>query len=83
MIILINLQNLITIMYGLKFFKNTPNNLKTYLGAFVDWDVTSRWGSRGLYYTGCTEQKFYKYLKKQVDRSKAMNSDYIFITAWN
>ena len=66
-----------------EIFKNTPNNLKTYLGAFVDWDVTSRWGSRGLYYTGCTEQKFYKYLKKQVDRSKAMNSDYIFITAWN
>src|SRR5699024_9491667 len=39
--------------------KLTPNNnITTYLGAFVDWDITARWGDRGLVYRGATPEKF-------------------------
>lgn len=66
-----------------KILKNSYSNAKTYLGVFVDWDVTSRWGTRGLYYYGGTPEKFSYYLNKQIDKAKLNGSDYIFITAWN
>lgn len=66
-----------------QILKTSYNNAKTYLGAFVDWDVTSRWGTRGLYYYGGTPEKFSYYLNKQIDKAKSNDSDYIFITAWN
>lgn len=66
-----------------KVINGTPNNFKTYLGAFVDWDVTSRWGSRGFFYKGGNVNKFSEYLLKQFQRAENMNSDFIFITAWN
>jgi hypothetical protein len=63
----------------------TPNNnITTYLGAFVDWDITARWGDKGLAYKGATPLKFKKYLKQQIQRSKTMvDSEFIFVTAWN
>ena len=67
-----------------KVISKTPqNNIKTFLGAFVDWDVTARWGRRGLYFKGGTPDKFKYYLKTQLKRAEQEKSDYIFITAWN
>lgn len=67
-----------------KAIETSPkSNTKTYLGAFVDWDVTARWGKRGLYYYGATPQKFSNYMKIQYERSIKNNSEFIFITAWN
>lgn len=65
--------------------KLTPqNNITTFLGAFVDWDITARWGERGLVYRGATPEIFKNYLKTQLKRSESMkDSEFVFITAWN
>lgn len=65
--------------------KLTPkNNITTFLGAYVDWDITARWGDRGLVYKGSTPELFGYYLTKQIKRSMNMHmSDFIFVTAWN
>ena len=64
---------------------NTPSNdIVTYLGSYSDWDTTARWGNKGIVHKGANPQKFKKYLKQQITRSKTMNeSEFIFITAWN
>jgi hypothetical protein len=56
-------------------------NKNVYLGAFVDWDNTPRKGNRGVVFKGSNPEKFKKYLKKQIERSK--ENDFIFINAWN
>ncbi len=58
--------------------------LKTYLGAFLDWDNSARVGGRWpLIFTGSTPKKFCTYLTRQINRSLEINSDLLFINAWN
>lgn len=64
-------------------FKRTPNNKKTYLGAYINWDTTARWGKRGEYHTGYSIEKFEKYFTKQYKRSLERKDEFLFITAWN
>ena len=64
-------------------FKRTPNNKKTYLGAYVNWDTTARWKRRGEYHVGYTVEKFSKYFAKQYKRALERNDEFLFITAWN
>jgi len=58
--------------------------LKTYLGAFIDWDNSARVGGIWpLIFTGATPDKFASYLTQQIKKSMDINSDIIFINAWN
>ncbi|WP_404332365.1 glycoside hydrolase family 99-like domain-containing protein [Mesobacillus maritimus] len=60
------------------------NHVKTFLGAFMDWDNSPRVGGRSpLIFTGATPEKFTYYLTQQIKRSIELNSDFIFINAWN
>lgn len=59
------------------------NEKRCYLGAFVDWDNTARKGKYGRIVLGTTPRKFRKFMEKQRKRAMSINSDYIFINAWN
>ncbi|MBY0013626.1 glycosyltransferase WbsX family protein [Paenibacillus typhae] len=62
----------------------TPdNNVKTFLGAYNDWDTTARWGKKGIVHIGASPAKFKKYLETQLKRSEARGNEFLFITAWN
>lgn len=63
--------------------KHKSHIKETNLGAFVDWDNTPRKGNRGLVIQNACPEKFEKYLKLQIERAKKLNSEYIFINAWN
>lgn len=64
-------------------FKRTPKNIKTFLGAYTNWDTTARWNNRGEYHKGYSPEKFKKYFTKQYTRAKERNDEFLFITAWN
>ncbi|MEK3837776.1 glycosyltransferase WbsX family protein [Paenibacillus sp. FSL R7-0128] len=67
-----------------RIINQTPSNgVKTFLGAYNDWDTTARWGKKGIVHIGASPIKFKKYLKKQLERSKTSKSEFVFITAWN
>lgn len=60
------------------------DGVKTYLGAFIDWDNSARVGGNfPLIFTGATPEKFSIYLTQQIERSLEINSDLLFINAWN
>lgn len=54
-----------------------------FLGAFVDWDNTARKGKFGRIVLGVTPQKFEKYMSRQYKKAFNLQSEYIFINAWN
>lgn len=56
---------------------------KIYLGGFVSWDNTARKGNKASIIEGGNPQKFKKYLRDLIIKAKKMNSDYVFINAWN
>lgn len=58
-------------------------NIKTYLGAFNDWDTSIRWGHKGNVTYNSTPEKFQKYLTRQINDSNTLNNEFLFITAWN
>lgn len=59
------------------------DNKKTFLGMFAGWDNTPRRKKGGEIAEDATAEKFYYALKKQVERSNSINSDFLFINAWN
>jgi len=64
--------------------KRKPNNQKTYLGAFTDWDNSPRRKYKSIVYKGGNPEKFEKYLIMQINRSKKLyKNDLLFINAWN
>lgn len=64
-------------------YRRTPNNIKTYLGAYVNWDTTARWQKRGEYHSGYSLEKFRSFFQKQFRRACLRNDEFLFITAWN
>jgi lipopolysaccharide biosynthesis protein len=56
---------------------------KVFKGAFVDWDNTPRKGKRGLVFIDASPDKFKKYISLQIKNAKQLNSDFLFINAWN
>lgn len=58
-------------------------NKKVYLGAFQGWDNTARKGIYGYITEGGSPSKFQKYLSLQIQRSKKLNNELLFINAWN
>lgn len=64
--------------------KASKDSVKTYLGAFIDWDNSARVGGNNpLIFTGASPEKFSNYLTEQIKRSMEINSDLLFINAWN
>lgn len=63
--------------------KNEKLGKQLYPGAFVDWDNTLRKGKKGLVMRGASPEKFEQYLSVQKKKAKKLNSEYIFINAWN
>jgi len=59
--------------------------LKTFQGAFVDWDNTARYGDRATLFKGANPERFAYWFSRLVDVvSKRKESDrYIFLNAWN
>ena len=59
--------------------------LKTYSGAFVDWDNTARYGKRATIFKGASPDAFYYWFKKLVNyvSERPENEQYIFLNAWN
>lgn len=52
--------------------------------AFTDWDNTPRYKENGWAYTGVNTEKFKKYFKQLVEKSKEeYDTDMIFVFAWN
>nr|WP_173707219.1 glycoside hydrolase family 99-like domain-containing protein [Clostridium beijerinckii] len=56
---------------------------KTFLGAFIDWDNSARWGRRAMIVEGAKPDAFSKYFNKQYTIAKQLDSDFIFFNAWN
>ncbi|MGG0175251.1 glycosyltransferase WbsX family protein [Gottfriedia acidiceleris] len=54
-----------------------------FLGSFVNWDNTARKKDKGLVLTGFSTEKFRKFNHLQVERAKSIESEFIFINAWN
>ncbi|MFT8348218.1 glycoside hydrolase family 99-like domain-containing protein [Clostridium saccharoperbutylacetonicum] len=63
--------------------KNRSYKKTTYLGGFVDWDNSPRWGRRAMIVIGANPDKFRKYFSIQYNLSNQANNEYIFINAWN
>ena len=61
------------------------NGLKTYSGAFLDWDNTARYGKRATIFNGASPEAFRYWFKKLVDNVslRPENQQYIFLNAWN
>ena len=63
--------------------KKRKSKKKIFLGGFVDWDNSARWGRRAMIVEGANSTSFNKYFKKQYDIAKDLNSEFIFFNAWN
>jgi hypothetical protein len=63
--------------------KRHDDGKETFLGAFVDWDNSARKGENALIVTGGSPEKFSKYVEIQIENSKKLNSEFLFINAWN
>ena len=61
------------------------SGLKTYPGAFVDWDNTARYGKRATIFKGASPEAFHYWFKKLVSymAEKPVEEQYIFLNAWN
>ena len=62
---------------------NHNGQLKTFLGAYNDWDTTARWGKAGIVHQGASPEKFKKYFQMQYKRSNNLKNEFMFFTAWN
>lgn len=58
-------------------------NIKTFLGAFNDWDTSTRWGHKGNVMPEASPDKFRIYFNEQIRRSIKMGNEFLFFTAWN
>lgn len=56
---------------------------KNYLGVFTSWDNSARKDESCIIVRKSTPKKFKKYLVKQIEKSRVMNNDFLFINAWN
>lgn len=56
---------------------------KKYLGAFVDWDNSARKKKNSICFYGATPQKFGHFMRKLSVVAKKIESEYVFINAWN
>lgn len=71
------------------FCKNITNRTydynieKNYLGAFTGWDNTARKDESGFVIRNSTPRKFQKLLEKQIERSRELDNEFLFINAWN
>ena len=54
-----------------------------YLGAYVDWDNTPRRGATGTVAVGASPETFEHFFEIQYKRAQRMNSEFVFINAWN
>jgi hypothetical protein len=64
--------------------RRNNRDIVTYLGAFVDWDNTSRRGKKGTIIKGATPEKFHRYLAAILNLKRAGQfGDLIFVNAWN
>ncbi|OOM75833.1 hypothetical protein CLPUN_30670 [Clostridium puniceum] len=63
--------------------KKRKKHKLTYLGSFVDWDNSARWGSRAMIITGADPSQFKKYFNIQYEKSRKSEKEYIFLNAWN
>ncbi|MDQ0417831.1 hypothetical protein J2Z48_002015 [Croceifilum oryzae] len=65
--------------------KASNDPIKTYLGAFADWDNSAR--AKGeedpLIFSSVSPEKFATYLDQQIKKSIEMGSELLFINAWN
>lgn len=59
--------------------------LKTFRGAFVDWDNTARYGNRATIFQGANPERFAYWFTKLVDAVSSNSDDenFIFLNAWN
>lgn len=63
--------------------RERPSERKYFLGGFTGWDNSARKKEQGLIVLGSTPEKFGNYMKQQIQNAKALDSDFIFINAWN
>jgi len=66
--------------------KDHPDEkLKTFKGAFVDWDNTARYGDRATIFKGANPERFEYWFSKLVDVvcKQVENERYIFLNSWN
>ncbi len=56
---------------------------KTFLGAYIGWDNTPRKEYRGSVHINSTPENFGKYFSKLLKKADKLNSEFIFINAWN
>lgn len=54
-----------------------------FLGMFAGWDNSPRRGKNGLIMKKCSPEIFEKYLTIQMERSKELHNEYLFVNAWN
>lgn len=80
--------------YGLQFYldyddvwekilKKHYTQKNVCLGGFVGFDDTPRRGYKGRVIYGSTPQKFNKYMIRLLLKAKFIESEYVFINAWN
>lgn len=63
--------------------RKRKQNKKIYLGAFPGWDNTARKDECGMVFPGSTPKLFKRQLISQIEASKEMHNDFLFINAWN
>ena len=67
-----------------KILSKKPSSKKAIPSAFVDWDNTPRKKEAGRVYNGANPEKFKKYFKLLVEKTKLeYKTDKIFVFAWN
>lgn len=67
-----------------KILKKKPSSINAIPSAFVDWDNTPRKQQAGKVYLGATPEKFKKYFKQLIVKTKnEYKTDKIFVFAWN
>lgn len=62
--------------------KKIPES-ETYFGAVVDFDDTPRRGENGFCLRGTTPELFEENFYKLLEKSAALNNEFVFINAWN
>ena len=70
---------------SLEYDASIKASKKIYLGAFKEWDSTSRHGQHGFIISKATPDQFEKYLSwlKDIINHNKNISDIVFFTAWN
>lgn len=62
--------------------KPIADHLRTYEGAFMEWDNTPRYAKKSKIFYGATPQKFKRWLKELIRLLPEKNT-FVFINAWN